>query len=254
MLGSRIVHADSWLSRFRGLLGRPEPEAGEGLLLVPCGSVHMLGMRYAIDVALLNRERRVVSLHPRLVPGWRVAGRSSGSPSVAWSGGATSRSTARPRRGRRYGMVARNVEQRRGEPLRALEARHVGDVGQVDAAGAADTGATSVGAEPRVDGVVETARRSPAPGTRSSAEPPDGRRIEHDRVAVRLLLHVCLVGHPCGRPREPQQGRDPRAGRSRRPRSRRRGRHAPPSPSPPRAPPPARTQRPRRASPRRRTR
>ena len=73
VLGSRIALADRWLSRLRGLLGRPELEPGEGLLLVPCGSVHMLGMRYAIDVALLNRERRIVSLHPRLAPGWRMA-------------------------------------------------------------------------------------------------------------------------------------------------------------------------------------
>jgi uncharacterized protein len=33
----------------------------------------MLGMRYAIDVALLDAERRVVSVHPGLRPGWHVA-------------------------------------------------------------------------------------------------------------------------------------------------------------------------------------
>ena len=73
VLGARIGLADRWLSRLRGMLGRPEPAAGEGLLLVPCGSVHMLGMRYAIDVALLDGERRVVSVHPRLRPGWHMA-------------------------------------------------------------------------------------------------------------------------------------------------------------------------------------
>jgi uncharacterized protein len=73
VLGSRIALADRWLARLRGLLGRPEPVAGEGLLLAPCGSVHMLGMRYAIDVALLSPDRLVVSVHPKLRPGWHTA-------------------------------------------------------------------------------------------------------------------------------------------------------------------------------------
>lgn len=72
-LGTRVALADRWLARLRGLLGRPEPAPGEGLLLAPCGSVHMLGMRYPIDVALLDGERRVLSVHPGLRPGWHVA-------------------------------------------------------------------------------------------------------------------------------------------------------------------------------------
>ena len=73
VLGTRVGLADRWLARLRGLLGRPELVPGEGLLLTPCGSVHMLGMRYPIDVALLDAERRVVSLHPGLPPGWHMA-------------------------------------------------------------------------------------------------------------------------------------------------------------------------------------
>ena len=73
VLGTRVALADRWLARLRGLLGRPEPAPGEGLLLSPCGSVHMLGMRYPIDVALLDAERRVLSVHPGLRPGWHLA-------------------------------------------------------------------------------------------------------------------------------------------------------------------------------------
>jgi uncharacterized protein len=75
-LGHRIALADGWLSRLRGLLGRPEPKPGEGLLLVPCRSVHMIGMRYPIDVAFLGPDRRVLSVHPRLRPGAHTAGSS----------------------------------------------------------------------------------------------------------------------------------------------------------------------------------
>ncbi|HEX3235414.1 MAG TPA: DUF192 domain-containing protein [Gemmatimonadales bacterium] len=73
-LGRRIALADHWLSRLRGLLGRPEPQPGEGLLLVPCRSVHMMGMRYPIDVAFLDSDRRVLSIHCGLRPGPRTAG------------------------------------------------------------------------------------------------------------------------------------------------------------------------------------
>jgi uncharacterized protein len=72
LLGDRIAVADGIWTRLRGLLGRPEPEEGEGLLIVPCGGVHMYGMRYPLDVLLLDRERRVVALYPGLAPGKRT--------------------------------------------------------------------------------------------------------------------------------------------------------------------------------------
>lgn len=53
----------------RGLLGR---HGVEGALLLPgCSSVHTLGMRFAIDVAFLDRRGRVVSLVTPMRP-WRV--------------------------------------------------------------------------------------------------------------------------------------------------------------------------------------
>jgi uncharacterized membrane protein (UPF0127 family) len=69
VLGNRILHADSWLTRLRGLLGRPALGAGEGLILTPCRAVHMLGMRYPIDVAFLDPTGVVVAIYPGLGPG-----------------------------------------------------------------------------------------------------------------------------------------------------------------------------------------
>ena len=54
------------------MLGRPAPTAEEGLLLLPCRAVHMLGMRYPLDVAFLDREGRVVAAYPDLAPGGRT--------------------------------------------------------------------------------------------------------------------------------------------------------------------------------------
>jgi uncharacterized membrane protein (UPF0127 family) len=65
--------ADSPLSRMRGLLGRQELPAGEGIWLRPCGSVHTAFMRFAIDVVFLDREGRVVRVVRGLRP-WRAAG------------------------------------------------------------------------------------------------------------------------------------------------------------------------------------
>ena len=72
VLGDRIRVADSVWSRLKGLLGSPEPEAGEGLLIVPSRAVHMFGMRYPIDVLLLDATARVVGAYPRLQPGERT--------------------------------------------------------------------------------------------------------------------------------------------------------------------------------------
>lgn len=69
ILGDRIVLADRWWLRLRGLLGTRSLSAGEGLLLVPCRSVHTLGMAYAIDVAFLDGDGEVVAAYSDLSPG-----------------------------------------------------------------------------------------------------------------------------------------------------------------------------------------
>jgi uncharacterized protein len=72
-LGTRIRMADSWPARLRGMLARPAPGPGEGLLLTPCSSVHMYGMRFALDVAFLDESGAVVALYPSLAPGSRTS-------------------------------------------------------------------------------------------------------------------------------------------------------------------------------------
>jgi len=71
-LGTHIALADSWFARLRGMIGRPALEAGEGLLLSPCRSIHMYGMRSSLDVAFLDRDGRVVAIYPSLRPGART--------------------------------------------------------------------------------------------------------------------------------------------------------------------------------------
>lgn len=60
------------LERMRGLLGRPPLTAAEALLIRPCSSVHMFGMRYALDLVYLRRDWTIRKLVHTLQP-WRVS-------------------------------------------------------------------------------------------------------------------------------------------------------------------------------------
>jgi uncharacterized membrane protein (UPF0127 family) len=61
--------ADGFFTRLRGLLGREGLGRGEGLLIVPSRGVHMFGMRFSLDILLLDRERKVAASYRALAPG-----------------------------------------------------------------------------------------------------------------------------------------------------------------------------------------
>jgi uncharacterized membrane protein (UPF0127 family) len=68
-LGTRIMAADTSETRTRGLLGRDGLAPGEGLWIAPCEWVHMFGMKFAIDLVVLDRQNRVVGTKTDLRPG-----------------------------------------------------------------------------------------------------------------------------------------------------------------------------------------
>jgi uncharacterized membrane protein (UPF0127 family) len=68
-LAVRATVADNFWRRLRGLLGRERLEAGDGLVIVPCTSVHMLGMRFPLDVLHLDRSGTVLRALSALRPG-----------------------------------------------------------------------------------------------------------------------------------------------------------------------------------------
>ena len=69
----RCLLAETPLARLRGLLGRSDLPAGEGLLLRPAGSIHTAFMRFPIDAVFLDRVDRVLKV-ARELPPWRMAG------------------------------------------------------------------------------------------------------------------------------------------------------------------------------------
>jgi len=68
LLGDKVRTASTFLSRFVGMLGTDAIADGEGLWIVPCRSVHTLGMRYPIDVAFLDARGVVVGILEGLPP------------------------------------------------------------------------------------------------------------------------------------------------------------------------------------------
>ena len=71
-LGTDVLIADGWWARARGYLGRKQPDRFQGILLVPCRSIHMMGVRFPLDVVFLSHELRVLSLHHEVQPGLRT--------------------------------------------------------------------------------------------------------------------------------------------------------------------------------------
>jgi uncharacterized protein len=83
----QCVIADRWWLRLRGLLGRSELDPGEGLLLEPAGSIHMMFMRFTIDAVFCDRELVVVDVVRGLKP-WRAAGRRGAKVVIELADGA----------------------------------------------------------------------------------------------------------------------------------------------------------------------
>lgn len=63
--------ARSFWARMRGLIGSPPLAPGEGLLIIPCSSVHTHFMRFPIDVLYVDAQQRVVGIDHALAP-WRL--------------------------------------------------------------------------------------------------------------------------------------------------------------------------------------
>ena len=69
VVAEKLRIADSFFARLKGLLGTSELPEGEALLIRPCNNIHMLGMRYSIDVAFVSEKNQVLKTVAALRPG-----------------------------------------------------------------------------------------------------------------------------------------------------------------------------------------
>jgi len=69
VLSARCGVANTLWTRVRGLLGRTGLENGEGLLIDPCPSIHMFGMKFPLDVVFVTTEYVVTDVVENIAPG-----------------------------------------------------------------------------------------------------------------------------------------------------------------------------------------
>lgn len=71
IVADNVEVAASFWSRGKGLIGRKGLPAGYGLVIRPCGSIHMFFMSIPLDVLHMDKHGRVLKVLSAIKP-WRV--------------------------------------------------------------------------------------------------------------------------------------------------------------------------------------
>ncbi len=66
--GLTLHRANTRRTRGRGLAGLPDLPPDRALHLIPCRSIHTIGMRFALDLLWLDGDGRLVRLDETVVP------------------------------------------------------------------------------------------------------------------------------------------------------------------------------------------
>ena len=82
-------------TRRKGLLGRDSLPAGEGLVIAPCNAVHTWFMRFAIDVAFVSRQGKILKIR-HAVPPWRLTGSLRAHAVIELPAGTLAQTETRP--------------------------------------------------------------------------------------------------------------------------------------------------------------
>jgi uncharacterized protein len=72
VLATCLEVADKGEKRRKGLLGRKGLSPGAGMWILPCESVHTVGMQFSIDLVYLDRRHRIKKVRSN-VPPWRIS-------------------------------------------------------------------------------------------------------------------------------------------------------------------------------------
>jgi hypothetical protein len=73
ILAEKAGIADTLASRMKGLLGRKGLDPGEALVIIPCISIHTVGMRFPIDAVFFGRDNKAVATLRHMKP-YRLSG------------------------------------------------------------------------------------------------------------------------------------------------------------------------------------
>jgi len=78
----KVKTVTSYYARIKGLLGTRQHQLDfDALHIIPCKGIHTFGMKYAIDLAFLDAQGKVISLRTNIAPN-RVCPSPLGTKSV----------------------------------------------------------------------------------------------------------------------------------------------------------------------------
>ena len=95
VLGDTVDVADSSSKRRVGLLKHERLDAGDGLWIVPCESVHTFFMKFPIDLVYLDKQKKVRKVR-NAVPAWRLSACLSAHSILELPAGTVERTGTRP--------------------------------------------------------------------------------------------------------------------------------------------------------------
>lgn len=95
VVADRLMTAFDSSSRRKGLLKQDSMAEGSALIIAPSNAIHTFFMRFAIDVAFVAKDGRVLKTRAAM-PAWRIAGALRAFAVVELPAGSLARSHVQP--------------------------------------------------------------------------------------------------------------------------------------------------------------
>jgi uncharacterized membrane protein (UPF0127 family) len=106
VVAARLELADTFATRFWGLMGRAAIAEGAALWLEPCSSIHMMFVRFPIDVVFVDRDGKVLKVASGVRPWLGMAACAGARAAIELAAGAAQKAgiVAGDRLARRTGV------------------------------------------------------------------------------------------------------------------------------------------------------
>lgn len=72
LIADNIGLANTMITRFVGLMNKKKLEDNEGILLTPCSSIHMMFMKFPLDIVFLDKKNKVIKIIENIKP-WKIS-------------------------------------------------------------------------------------------------------------------------------------------------------------------------------------
>lgn len=68
ILASKVIIADTFINRFKGLMFKERLEEDSAMLIFPCNSVHTFFMKFPLDILFISKEYEVLYVIENMLP------------------------------------------------------------------------------------------------------------------------------------------------------------------------------------------